>query len=79
MLYNANIGQSYADELNAYVNQGQDCGAWFYANPVSGHRTDKGACYADKFLTRYQHLMLESDKAPADDSTQARNKRSEEL
>ena len=65
-LYNANIGQSYAEELNAYVNQGQDCGAWFYANPVSGHRTDKGACYADKFLTRYQHLMLESDEAPAD-------------
>jgi hypothetical protein len=54
LLYNANIRQSYAEELNAYVNQGQDCGAWFYANPVSGHRTDKGACYADKFLTRYQ-------------------------
>jgi hypothetical protein len=66
ILYNANIGQSYAEELNAYVRRGQDCGAWFYANPVSGHRTDKGACYADKFLTRYQHLMLESDAAPAD-------------
>jgi hypothetical protein len=63
-----------AAKLNDYVKQNEN-GAWFYTCPTNGkynivRQEEKdggvtyrqGACYADKLITHWRYLLLESDE-----------------
>jgi hypothetical protein len=64
--YEAEEMERFAQGNRPYVINGKTfCGAWYLANACNGEWID-GSIRSEANLTSFRHIVLESDKAPAD-------------